>query len=131
MTTRVFNTPGMQALPSPLDTTAAAPSEAAALPALPYDCLVSPLAAKLPDSFDARFQKHLTPQVSNPSVLKPRNFYALCEETHNALTQEAQTRSESVTPEAQESVKGLLALLEENMALRASFQNSMNLVKKV
>lgn len=130
-TTRIFTfDPGMEDFHMPYDMLEPATLDPITLPALENDCFISPLANpfSLLPSIDARLQGLLKPVVNDMSVLKPRNFYALCTETFHALSQEAQTVSKT---EVQESVDGLLSLLKENMTLMALFRNNLNLVQKI
>ena len=105
-------------------------SDTITLPVQEKDCLISPLASPLSllPSIDTRLQGLLKPIISDMNVLRPRNFYAIATDTYHAVSEEANVAR---TPEAQESINGLLELLEENTALMSFFKNYLNLVRKI
>jgi hypothetical protein len=129
--TRLFTLePGMEGPHLHINTLEHTDLDTITLPVQEKDYLLSPLAGPLAylSSIDMRLQKLLKPTISDISVLKPKNFYALATETYRALSEEVKTER---TPEAAESITGLLTLLKENMALMSLFMNNLNMVHKI
>jgi hypothetical protein len=129
--TRLFTLePGMEGPHLHVNTLEHTALNSITLPVQEKNCLISPLASPLSrlSSIDTRLQRLLKPTISDMSVLKPRNFYALATDTYRALSEEVKT---ALTPEAEDAVNGLLTLLEENMTLLSIFMNNLNMVHKI
>jgi hypothetical protein len=80
-------------------------------------------------SIDARLREALRPMVSEADILRQDQFDQLCRDTHLALRTRLDTNEDS--DEVRTALLELIALLEENLALRATLEANLNRVKKV